>query len=405
MKIDRRQFLGQSLALSAAGYCSSLVGAVPDGKPDDKTEEWKQILASHHLVSLEIKTVQLRWPRLVGKNSRLDVHGRGPRETVCRLTTDKGASGWGMFLANADSAAAVLEKFKGKSLTEVFDPSVGILDRQARPLDFALHDLAGMILGVPVYEMLGHQGPEANLCYSGMIYFDDLEPTKKPAGIDVVLGNCWSDLEYGYRQLKVKIGRGGKWMEKQAGIERDVEITRKIAAIFSGVDVLVDGNDGFTCDEFIQYLDGIGDVKLFWIEEPFAEKRDDYARLRAYLETKQNKAFLADGEYEPDEAFVMALLKEKLIDVNLYDVCGYGFTAWRALLPTLKKMGALASPHAWGSRLKTNYTAHLATGLGGVVTIEGVTCASDEVEFGDYALKAGKLVTSAAPGFGMSLKG
>lgn len=399
MKIDRRQFLGQSLALSAAGYCSSLVFAALD----DKTEEWKKILARHHLASLDIKTVQMKWPRLVGKNSRLDVHGRGPRETVCRITTDKGASGWGVFLANANRAGAVLDKFKGKPLTELFDPSIGIIDDQARPLDFALHDLAGVILGVPVYEMLGHQGPEANLCYSGMIYFDDLELAEKPAGIDVVLHNCWYDLDYGYRQLKVKIGRGNKWMEKQAGIERDIEVTRKIATIFSGVDILVDGNDGFTCDEFIQYLDGIGDIKLFWIEEPFKETRDDYAALRSWLEGQQKKTLLADGEYDPDEAFVMSLLKDKLIDVNLYDVCGYGFTAWRMLLPVLKKMGVLASPHAWGSRLKTNYTAHLATGLGSVVTIEGVTCASEEVDFGDTALKAGKLVTSAAPGFGMTL--
>lgn len=398
--MNRRQFLGQTLILSAAGYCPSVLADINS----DKAKERNTILSGHRLDALEIKTVQLNWPRLVGKNSRLDVHGRGPRETVCRIKTDKEAVGWGMFLDRSENAANVFSKFKGMLITELFDPAVGIIKPEARPLDFALHDLAGMILNIPVYEMLGAQGPAGNLCYSGMIYFDDLEPSDKPAGIAKVMENCQYDVDYGYRQLKVKIGRGNKWMEKQAGIRRDIEVTRKIAKTWPNIDVLVDGNDGFACDEMIQYLEGIGDVKLFWIEEPFLETRQDYTKLRAWLEKKQMKTLLADGEYNPDETLLMELLKDKLIDVSLQDVCGLGFTAWRRLMPELKKIGATSSPHAWGSRLKTQYTAHLASGLGNVVTIEGVTCTSSDVDFGDYPLKDGKLITSAAPGFGMTLK-
>ena len=69
----------------------------------------------------------------------------------------------------------------------------------------------------------------------------------------------------------------------------------------------------------------------------------------------------------------------------------------------LKKQGVLTSPHAWGTQLKSYYTAHLAAGLGNVVTIEGVTCTSPDVDFGDYHLKEGKLVVSDEPGFGMKL--
>lgn len=398
--MNRRQFIGHTLILSAAGCCPSVLADITS----DKNQEWNTILSGHRLDALEVKTVQLNWPRLVGKNSRLDVHGRGLRETVCRIKTDKGISGWGVFLDRAENAANVLSKFKGMPISELFDPAVGIIKPEARPLDFALHDLAGMILNIPVYDMLGSQGPVGNLCYSGMIYFDDLEPSDNPAGIEKVMENCRFDVDYGYRQLKVKIGRGNKWMEKQAGIRRDIEVTRKIAETFPNVDVLVDGNDGFTCDEMIQYLEGIGDTKLFWIEEPFLETRADYTKLRAWLENKQKKTLLADGEYNPDETLLMELLKDKLIDVSLQDVCGLGFTAWRKLLPELKKIGATSSPHAWGSRLKTQYTAHLASGLGNVVTIEGVTCSSKDVDFGDYVMKDGKLITSSAPGFGMKLK-
>ena len=78
-------------------------------------------------------------------------------------------------------------------------------------------------------------------------------------------------------------------------------------------------------------------------------------------------------------------------------------TPWRVLLNTLKKQKILASPHAWGDALKTNYISHLSAGLGSIVTIEGVTCSSKEVDFGAYQLKNGKLQVSNAPGFGMKL--
>ena len=51
----------------------------------------------------------------------------------------------------------------------------------------------------------------------------------------------------------------------------------------------------------------------------------------------------------------------------------------------------LASPHAFGSMLKTNYITHIAAAFGNVITIEGVTCFSDQIEFGDYKISNGKI--------------
>lgn len=72
-------------------------------------------------------------------------------------------------------------------------------------------------------------------------------------------------------------------------------------------------------------------------------------------------------------------------------------------MPFLVKNKAVASPHAWGNMLKTHYISHLSAGLGNVVTIEGVTCISDDIDFGDYKIKDGKLHVSSKPGFGMKL--
>jgi L-alanine-DL-glutamate epimerase-like enolase superfamily enzyme len=68
-----------------------------------------------------------------------------------------------------------------------------------------------------------------------------------------------------------------------------------------------------------------------------------------------------------------------------------------------KKHKAMASPHTWGSMLKTHYVSHLAAGLENTAIIEGVTCLSDDIDYGDYKIIDGKLNVSDAPGFGMKL--
>jgi L-alanine-DL-glutamate epimerase-like enolase superfamily enzyme len=115
------------------------------------------------------------------------------------------------------------------------------------------------------------------------------------------------------------------------------------------------------------------------------------------------KTFYADGEANPDYAVCMQLGKEQVMDVFLDDLFSLGFTKWVTLMSDLKKINMLSSPHAWGDRLKTHYTAHLAAGLGNVTIIEGVTCLSDDIDYGDYPIVDGKIRVSDAPGFGMKL--
>ena len=91
------------------------------------------------------------------------------------------------------------------------------------------------------------------------------------------------------------------------------------------------------------------------------------------------------------------------MDEFLVETFSYGFTEWMHLMPRLKTTGMGNSPHCWDNWLKTNYTAHLSAGLGNVCTIEGVTCESDDIDYGDYPIIDGKIRVSDAPGFGMKL--
>lgn len=360
-------------------------------------------LSYHRVQEIKYSTVQMKYPRLVGKNARLDLHGYGPNVEICVIRTDKGAIGWASLRGSRRDAEQIEKELIGKKVAELFACNAGVLNERYIPFDIALHDLAGVILQKPVYELLGRKKPYTTDYYSGMIYFDDLEPSEKPAGIDRILEECQYDYGVGYRQFKLKIGRGYKWMPFSEGLQRDIDVTNAVAKAFPDCGILVDGNNGFTVDQFIQYLKGIPSVNLFWIEEPFHETVTDYEKLRDYIKAGGISTLLADGEADPNPALLKELFEKKLLDVHLTDIEGLGFTNWRRLMPALKKMGAQASPHAWGSLLKTYYTAHLAGGLGNTVTIEGVTSTSEEVDLSGYKILNGKLIPPSTAGFGMPL--
>src|SRR5690606_31712775 len=134
------------------------------------------------------------------------------------------------------------------------------------------------------------------------------------------LKNCSQDYNLGYRQFKVKIGRGNRWMSFKEGLKRDVDVTKRIAEAFPDCDILVDGNNGFSVGEFTQYLKSISGVNLFWIEEPFHETVAEYIYLKDWLKKEGVTTLLADGEADAHQDLVMELLQKKLIDVHLTDI-------------------------------------------------------------------------------------
>lgn len=394
--MNRKQFL-RNVTIAGAG-----VAAFPHELLATPFEKFPE-LAKHKVKLVRVGEVNFSWPRLVGKNAKLDVHGQHHRERVMQIVTDKGATGWGQSgYRNAEEASSLI----GQPISSLIDPTSGILNEKFRHADIALFDLCGVILNKPVYQLLGAKGSKETTVYSGMIYLDELEPKDNPSGLDKVLENCKWDYDYGYRQLKVKIGRSFKWYPHKEGLQTDIDLVNRIHEAFGkDTGVLVDANNGYTLDDTKAFLSGLKQVPLVWFEEPFHEEAVAARDLRKWMDSNGYKQTLyVDGEHNPDHELCMQLGKEGVLDAYLQDTYGYGFTKWVKLMPSLKEMNMLASPHAWGTFLKTNYTAHLAAGVGNVVTIEGVTCQSDDVDFSSYTINNGKLRVSEKPGFGMELR-
>ncbi len=373
---------------------------------ENVTSKYPQ-LGEHKIDKVDIGQVAYNYPRPVGKNARIGHHGQYKKAWYAKLTTNQGAVGWGSMRNRNDiDKDALKQNVMGKTVSELIDPDWGILKEDSNePFDTALHDLAGVILGLPVYKMLGAAGPKETSVYSGMIYFDELEPEDNPAGVEQVMENCRWDVNFGYRMLKVKIGRSGRWYPHDEGLAMDIRIVKMIHEEFGkDVQILVDANDMYSLQDAKDFMRGVENVPLYWMEEPFVENLEEGRQLKDWMMANgREDTFYADGERQPKMDVCMQLAAEKKMDVMLADIVGYGFTRWRRLMPKLIETGTHAAIHAWGSRLKTHYTSHVAAGFGNSCTLEGVTCLSDEIDWGDYPVENGMMRVSESPGFGMKL--
>ncbi|MCH9022886.1 MAG: mandelate racemase/muconate lactonizing protein, partial [Planctomycetes bacterium] len=269
--MQRRKFI-QTTALGI-GFAYLSAFKLFDGVNGEKYPELKK----HKIEKAELLEFDFHWPRHVGKNARRGVHGQFHKNEALKLTTAQGAIGWGL---SSNKIEGQLNQLQGKFVSERISPENGMRHGLSQYMDLALHDLMGVILNKPVYELLGAKGTKNTPVYSGMIYFDELEPEANPSGISKIIENCQWDIDYGYQQLKVKIGRSGKWYPHNEGLKKDIEVVRLIHKTFPDIRILVDSNDQYTLQDTIEFLKGIGDIPLLWIEEPFRESYDDGKKLR-----------------------------------------------------------------------------------------------------------------------------
>lgn len=367
-------------------------------------EQERKTLSQHRIAVIRFKKFRARYPRLHGKNAVKTYHGFGGSVRVAQLVTDQGATGWGALCGGLSAAQSALALATGRRVSDLFAPESGILDDRLFPFDIALHDLAGVILNVSVARMINPAAAPFARIYDGAIYMNDIVPEEKPQGIDAILRDCAEDWALGHRMFKIKIGRGHRWMEHDAGMERDVEILRRVHAQYPGASLMVDANNGYSVEDALLFLRRIEGIPLYWFEEPFAEDEKNDAVLHRFLDQNRPGTLIADGESEPDIPQLLHLASQGLVDVLQPDVCGFGFTAWRRLMPQIVANGYLASPHAWGDVVKTYYCAHLAAAYPHhIPCVEAVLGCSEGVDDSAYSLSESMLTVPDRPGFGMEL--
>jgi len=395
--VNRREFIRLTGAGTAAGFIAS---KLPASAGILKYSD----LQYHKISDIKFTSVRLYFPRSSGNNPISGNKVEWIDEAIHILYTDKGVSGWGLNRGSQEQIAQKYDLIKGKPVSDLILPTNGVTLPELSIFDFSLFDLAGKIVRKPVYRLLGKRRPEKYLCYSTIIInSDDPEFENNSGTPDMILEECRKDYELGYRQFKLVAGIKSSLLNKEKKLERISEITRFVADSFRDCDILVDGNNGFTIDEFLRYLEGIAGTRLFWIESPFHETIEDYVKLYSWLGVHNMYPLLADGNNDPDETVLRQLGAQKIIDVLTHDIVTTGFTGWIKLIHETGRMGLLASPDAGRSAIRTSYISHLTGAFGNTATIDFMPCSSEDIDLTGYKIKKGKLIPSSEPGFGMEL--
>lgn len=342
-----------------------------------------------------------RRPKLVGKNSRLDVHGDRARDRMIRLVTNLGVEG----LGNCWQSKQVLASLLGKNPFDFISRTLprritGPLGTQTMPL----WDLAGKLLHKPVYDLLGGEGPQRVPVYDGSIYFADLLPEHAPRWEDRFKEEIDMGLQRGHRAFKIKIGRGAKWMERAAGDARDVEVVRLIRR-HAGPDVVlgVDANNGYDLAGAKKFLEQAGELELAFVEELFPEKVDECLELKRFMAERGWKTLLADGETQSKLEVFKPFIRARAIDVLQADMNRFGIEGIRTEAAWAQPEEILVSPHNWGSLIGFYLQLHVARAIPNFYRAENDPLSSDLLIADGYQIRDGTCSVPRVPGFGLSL--
>jgi L-alanine-DL-glutamate epimerase-like enolase superfamily enzyme len=335
-------------------------------------------------------------PRPAGKNARLEAHGVNVNPPIARIVAG-GASGFGWSVVSPEHA----QKLIGRTIGEMFDP-LPVVKREFRAIEIPLLDWLGRATKKPVYEIVGNvPAPLAVPCYDTSLYFDDLHIDDHKAAADFMAAEAAEGLARGHRAFKIKVGRGALHMPLAEGMTRDAAIVHAVRNQ-AGPDasLLVDANNGFNFNLTTQFLTETADAKLLFIEEPFHEDGELYRRLREWLNKKEMKTLIADGEGDYSRHLLDWALSDR-VDVLQYDIFQPGFSHWLELAPTLHGHGIKAAPHHYGNMVGNHVSCHLAAALDGFLFAEWDEAQAAGIDTTAWAIKDGKVLVPDRPGFGL----
>ena len=144
------------------------------------------------------------------------------------------------------------------------DKAVKVNNHSKALVDYALHDLMGKALGVPVYKLIGGlSNPKIKLAY-----------VMSSGTPEEVAAQARKLTDAGYGGLKLKVGANV--------VEDDVEMVAEVRkAVGSRVKIMTDTNGGWNYIQALKFLQQVGKYDLFLAEQPLPWwDMDGLARLR-----------------------------------------------------------------------------------------------------------------------------
>jgi L-rhamnonate dehydratase len=351
------------------------------------------------LVRIDKAILHGKRPRSIGYNARIPTHGPRLNDTVVRLYAEDGTWGLGWSPLNEEQARLLL----GRPLHELFRLPDGS-SQDGHIVDLPLWDLVARLMELPLFRLLGARGKRRVELYDASIYIDDLELDDSQAA-DLLTAEVESGLEHGYRNFKLKVGRGARWMEPAAGLARDALAVRSVRrAAGPQAKVMIDANMGNTLNSAIALLEACADENIHWFEEPFAEDRPLNQALKDYITESGRDTLVADGEFAPPPYF-FDLVEAGLIDVVQHDFRFLGLTWWHDRAARLERWGDIqCAPHTWGSYIERYHHAHFAASIPNYAMLEASPAYMPGLIDDDWKTEDGFLVVPETPGAGFDVE-
>ena len=247
------------------------------------------------IISLKAVPISFRVPD--GQNVTLGIGRAVKRDAVLvKIETDEGITGWGE--AHHGRCPGAIAKLIDTTIRELvlgMDALdvVGVWAKVYRMqlashgmgaaaamalsgVDLALWDIRGKAAGWPLYKMLGGLAKPIK-AYAGGISLGWQEPKS-------LADEAMSYVKIGYGALKLRVGDTPK---------RDIARVQAVRnAVGEDIEILVDGNTGYTLDDVRRVMPAYEECNVAWLEEPFPPH--DY---RAYLDAAHlGSVPLAAGE-------------------------------------------------------------------------------------------------------------
>jgi D-galactarolactone cycloisomerase len=387
-----------------------------------------QSLDSHVINKITITPVETYFGspgkgRIVGRNAKMENYGINQREWLLQVSTDSGLTG----LSNARPAmnrggiGDLYNDFQdliGQKLSGFFTVSGGrvtninprwsdLIDRYGF-LDVALFDLIGQALGQPVHTLLGDQVRDQVEGYDSSLYFQDL--VNPAEGANAVAVEAAEAVEKGWRALKLKLGRPGKWFEPNAGTRRDIEVVESVrATVGDDIKILVDANNGYQgrLDLLEDFVRGIGDLDVMWMEEMVPENVADYQKLNEWRDRYTPKTMIVDGEsHKGRQTIYWQLMEQGLLDAIQPDMLHMGFWQFHVLARDIEESGVstLIAPHNYNAAylgLRADIQFGAATQR--FVIAEDSTLDFEIYQGPEYVFEDGKYAVPDSPGLAVSI--
>jgi L-alanine-DL-glutamate epimerase-like enolase superfamily enzyme len=197
----------------------------------------------------------------------------------------------------------------------------GLLHCAIAPLDIALWDAAGKVLGQPLYRLLGGYRDRLPAYASDALWYS-LSP-------DELAASAGQHVAQGFRAVKLRLGKEAS----PAAEARRVQAVRQ--AVGPDVQIMVDATESWTLPRAMQTGRVLQEAGITWLEDP-VQHQDvaGLAHLAGLLEVS-----LAAGEHLYQLTAFRELLQARAVDIAILDLARVGgITPWR-------KIAVLAQAH------------------------------------------------------------